>query len=372
MKILHTADLHLDSAFCSDSLSDASARRERQREVLKKIFRCALENECDMILIAGDLFDTAFITPETTELCLSLLSDFKKPIVIAPGNHDPYIDGSFYKSAHLSENVFVFTAPELQYFDIPALGVTVGGWAFTSSAMTKNPLEEQAVQRQNENIMILCAHADLDSPTSRYAPVLTSDIFRHGFDYAALGHIHNPKDGDGNIRYCGFPEGRSFDEQGEGGVLIVTIEAGESPHIEKVVISELEYVTRELSVDGMSDGGEIANTIVSEIKRISSHGRTALRIRLTGVISSDMLPDLRAIESAEWENVVSLTLYDDTLRLPDRSFLEKDTSLRGEFYRTLKGKLMSDDTDERRLALRALRIGLAAIDGKDFTQGGRA
>ena len=78
MKFLHTADLHLDSAFCGDGVFGAEARRERQRELLKKIFRIAEDEACDMILIAGDMFDTSFVTPETRKLCLSLFEEFKK------------------------------------------------------------------------------------------------------------------------------------------------------------------------------------------------------------------------------------------------------------------------------------------------------
>ena len=72
MKILHTADLHLDSAFSGGTHTNAEARREQQREVLRKIFRLAEDERCDLILIAGDLFDTSFVTPETRKLCKTL------------------------------------------------------------------------------------------------------------------------------------------------------------------------------------------------------------------------------------------------------------------------------------------------------------
>ena len=54
----------------------------------------------------------------------------------------------------------------------------------------------------------------------------------------------------------------------------------------------------------------------------------------------------------------------ETLPQMDGDYLERDTTLRGELYRTLLPKLTSENADERRLASRALRIGLAAIDGR--------
>ena len=50
MKFLHTADLHLDSAFCSSGALGAEQQRQRQRELLKKIFNLANKESCDIIL----------------------------------------------------------------------------------------------------------------------------------------------------------------------------------------------------------------------------------------------------------------------------------------------------------------------------------
>ncbi len=373
MKFLHTADIHLDSAFCSVGVTDAQALRERQRSVLKKIFATAKEEECDMVLIAGDLFDTVFVSPETRSLCLALFADFKNPIIISPGNHDAYVDGSFYKSVALPENVYVFTSSELQYFDFPKLNTTVAGYAFTSAAMPKDPLASPPPVRHNERVLLLCAHTELNVPTSRYAPALTSDIVRHRFDYAALGHIHKHEMVSDNIVYCGFPEGRSFDEQGEGGVMIVTANGVEPPVVERVIISEISYVTAELSVDGACEPDEVARSVRAEIdKHIARYGKVALRIELTGSVTPEATEGVRELEATVREGLVSLRITDSTLALPDKSFLEKDTTLRGAFYRSLLSGLYSDDADVRARSLRALRIGLAAIDGKNFTDGGRS
>ena len=370
MKILHTADLHLDSAFSRGTHTNAEERRERQREVLKKIFRLAQDENCDLMLIAGDFFDTSFVTPETAKLCTSLFSKFAKPVIVAPGNHDPYAEGSLWRGS-LPENVYVFSSTELQYFDFPELSITVGGYAFCAAALPKNPLEGQEPKsRQGEKYTILCAHADLDMPTSRYAPVTSLDIRRMGFDYAALGHVHNPDRGvDGNIRYSGFPEGRSFDERGDGAVIILSDETGELV-VEKRIVSERKYVICQVLADGLSTAEEIEDAIAREIEKQVKNGTTNLRIELCGVLPDGALPELFSIEKKKWEGLSELEMIDSTLCLPDGEYLAKDTTLRGEFYRSLLTELYSDDAAERRTALRALRIGLAAIDGKNFTEGG--
>ena len=370
MKILHTADLHLDSAFCASTPTEADARRREQREVLKRIFATAKENDCDMMLIAGDLFDTVYVTPETAELCLSLFSDFGKPVVISPGNHDPYVRGSFYKT-NLPENVYVFSSTELQYFDFPELGVTVAGYAFTSQSLPTSPLAAPAISRNNESVLLLCAHAELDTPTSRYAPVMSADIRRHGFKYSALGHVHNIPKAAEDIRYCGFAQGRSFDELGDGGVLIVKINENGSLDVTEHIVSEQRFLWEEILVDGLGDTSNIEHVVREKISTLLNGKKTHLRIELTGTTDVDPSPVISAIKADDFPSLCSLRIINDTLCIPDIDFLRKDPSLRGELYRVLEGKLMSDEPSERALALRALRIGLAAIDGKEFTDGGR-
>ena len=373
MKFLHTADVHLDSAFCAATPTEAEERRKYQRDTLVRIFELAESESCDMILIAGDLFDTVFVTPETAALCLELFSAFKKPVIISPGNHDPYVDGGFYKSSSLPKNVYVFSSPELQLFDIPEIGVTVAGYAFIASALPSAPLTAELPRDVGDgNILLLCAHTEIDAPTSRYASILSSDIQRLGFDYAALGHVHNPPYISETVRYSGFPEGRAFDEDGEGGVYIVTLEKNAEPLIERRITSRLCFKQAELSVDGASSAEQIREAIQNEIKKYSEQGVTHLRLELFGVVRDGVTEELNLCKDTLGTEFTSFEIENATLSLPDGSYLEKDVTLRGELYRTLRPMLFSDDSAERSRALRALQIGLLAIEGKNFTDGGKA
>ena len=95
MKLIHCADLHLDSPM--ESNLPVEKARERRTEILatfSKLVSHADENGADAILIAGDLFDSGFVTKETTELLVSLFSSVPScRFVIVPGNHD-YIWGA--------------------------------------------------------------------------------------------------------------------------------------------------------------------------------------------------------------------------------------------------------------------------------------
>lgn len=367
MKILHTGDLHLDSPFCSDLGAKADEKREAQRDLLRRIFACAKEEKCDLILIAGDLFDGRSATPETTALLQKLLRECACPVVISPGNHDPYVEGSFYQRAELPDSVYLFTSNELQCFEIEELHTRVFGYAFTSSFLSESPLVGATIPEKDGWCHLLCAHADLTSPISRTAPVTEGDILRGGFDYAALGHIHKPPLlHSEQIRYCGFAEGRSFDELLEGGVLIVTLEEGACPTVERKILSNACYDIVELDLSSASDEASILALIEGSIASSAQKGVTHLRLLLSGCADPETLSPVLDKANQNENDLTLLEIQNLTIPVADGNFLKTDPTLRGALYRTLLPRLTDEDPVVRRRAAKALQIGLCAIDGRSI------
>ena len=368
LKILHTGDLHLDSPLSSLDFSVAEKIRDEQRHAFEKMMRYAIENDIDMVLIAGDLFDGKYISANTKELAVSLFSEFKKPIIIAPGNHDPYSLVPFYRSDALPKNVFVFSSEELQRFDFDELDVSVFGYAFVTPSLEHSPLASYTFAIMGNRIRLLCAHADTTAPVSKYAPVSVSDIERFDFDYAALGHVHNPPQIESKktpINYCGFLFGRSFDELGDGGAYVVSVD-GEQASAERVKFSEHCFLREELDVSGVSSAKEISDKISEYILGKGYGKNVSLRLTLIGSVPFDIIINEKALESTSSE-ISELQIRNNTFPLHDSDYLMRDPSLRGELYRTLLPKLSSDDPDERQCATKALRLGLCAIDGISLT-----
>lgn len=357
MKILHTGDLHLDSPFCSSNTLEADSRRAEQTDVLRRIFALAKDEACDLILIAGDLFDGRYVTPETEEKVIELFGSVTCPVVISPGNHDPYVNGSIYKNTRLPENVYVFSSNEVQCFDFDGLKTRVYGFAFTSASLNVSPLAVGQSARGDGYINLLCAHADLSSPVSRYCPLTVGDIERFGIDYAALGHIHNRAGDDSHtdsvIRYCGFAEGRSFDELGDGGVFLVSFEDGRVSDVERRVVSVQKYEMLELDVTDVEDRAQIESLIKEKIKEIAGEGILHLRVSLVGSFGDGTLPDADGLLSDIGEPLASLEIRDLTVPTRDVSSLSQDVSLRGAFYNALYAGLIDDDPEVRAKTARA-------------------
>ena len=368
MRILHTGDLHLDSAFSSFGARDAEKYRELGRALLKNIFECASCEKCQMILIAGDLFDSRFVSNDTRALFVSLVRKSEIPVVISPGNHDSYGENSFYATIEKENipNLFIFNSASLQVFDFDELRVRVVGYAFLSSVLNENPLLNSRMPEDNGYLKLLCAHADTSSPLSRYAPISNTELMRFGFAYSALGHIHNPEDAPSNarIRYCGFAEGRSFDELGEGGVYVVDVDEI-SCEARRITLSSRAFFAETMN----AGAGDIAlsDKARSFIKSKCFPQNSYLRLSVTGNADAQAVKALKndAQTIAEEMELELLEIIDLTLPLYDGKYLEKDVTLRGEVYRTLLPKLTSADPNEKKQAILALKIALAAIDSNN-------
>ena len=86
------------------------------------------------------------------------------------------------------ENVHIFTEPEIETVELPELGCTVHGAAFTAPHRTDRALEGFHAPSDG-NLHLLVLHCD-GTPDSRYGPITEEDLSASGIDYAALGHIH--------------------------------------------------------------------------------------------------------------------------------------------------------------------------------------
>ncbi len=367
MKILHTGDLHLDSPFAGLDISRAERRRREMREVFSRMMRFAKESAVDMVVIAGDLFDSAFVTRETVMLLCREFSALSCPVVISPGNHDPYTAGSVWEKTAFPENVHIFKDSSLQRFSFDSLGCDVYGYAFTSAYETECRLGGRVIDPDRINIL-LC-HGDVTSPISKYAPLPPAAIRAFGADYAALGHIHNTQATEAPLKglgaYCGCPEGRDFGECGEKGALMIDI-GKDVTAVDFVRFSKRVYESHNLNVDGAEDMSSVSAAIDSFVKGCGFGEEHLLRINLIGSVSPSLVISTEAL-SENTRGLFYLEIEDSTSPTWNAALLAGDRGIRGELYRTLLPDLEGEDSEKRKTAALALRYGLAALSGEDIS-----
>ena len=371
LRLFHAADFHLGSPFSGFDIRESEQRRAELIDAFAASLSEAVKMGCGAILIAGDLFDCGYVDRDTVKKVFGLLGGTGIPVVISPGNHDPMVRGGVYSTADLPDNIYIFDSPELSYFDFPELSLRVHGYAFESERYTSDPLSAEIVL-SDSFFNVLCAHGDIYSPISTYAPINLRQLEAVGFDYVALGHIHKYTEplklGGTLVAYSGFPEGRSFDECGFGGALAVTLsrEGSFPAEASRIILSKRQYLSESLDVTGLSAKGEVIEAIKGYVSSKKYGKETALRITLTGSTSPSLPTEITA--DAKEMGLAYLEIRNDTLPIFEAEYLENDVTLRGALYRQLLPKLTDPDPETRRITVGALRMGLAALEGKPISK----
>ena len=224
MKILHSADLHLDTPFRGKNREQTQFLRQQLLAVPQKLARLCRQEQCDLFLLSGDLFDG----PWSKESFLSLsnaLEDCQVPVLISPGNHDYVNLDSPYTSQLWPSNVHIFTQPRMESLLLEELDCRVYGAGYRS--MDCGSLLDGFRPRTDARYHIGILHGDPTQADSPCCPVTAQQIQSSGLDYLALGHIHKGgqlRRGKTLCAWPGCPMGRGFDETGIKGALLVTLQ----------------------------------------------------------------------------------------------------------------------------------------------------
>ena len=226
MKIIHCADLHLDSKM-ETNLSVAKAK-ERKKEILNTFERMvdyAAEHHVDAIILAGDMFDTERVTNLTKTRVLKVIQKNSQiDFFYLSGNHD---ESNFIDQIEVvPENLKIFgkTWTSFGCQNIAITGVVLDESNQTSIYDTLN--------LSPENLNIVVMHGQISSYTTKdkNATINLLKLKNKNIDYLALGHVHTYMQGmldkRGVYCYAGCLEGRGFDECGEKGFVLLEIQNG--------------------------------------------------------------------------------------------------------------------------------------------------
>ncbi len=356
VKILHAADLHLDSPFAALEPERARLRRQESRELPERLVDYANDHGAQLLLLSGDLFDGQELYSQTAEMLARALGQFRGQVVIAPGNHDPYHSRSPYGAAIWPGNVHIFRGNRLQKLELPHIGCTVWGAGFTEADCPELPM--QADFAAGDDVQILVLHGDVDAANSRYRPIRTSVLAQSGLDYAALGHIHQYSGvqyaGKTAYAYPGCPEGRGFDEVDDKGFLFGTVDKG-SVQLHFVPFARRRY--RNIAVD--ITGRE---ALAAAQEALQGCTQDICRLYLTGTGTADEVMLRQQLTPLAWQLEVRLQLEEEE----DLWLHCGEDSLRGLFLAELRARYEQAEEKEREIIEQAVRFGCAAMDHRDM------
>ena len=360
MRILHAADLHLDSAFAGLGDEKAALFRQESRDTLRRMVDWGNDHAADVMLLAGDLFDSESLFSQTARTLALALARFRGKVFLAPGNHDFYAAGSSYDAVDWPENVHIFKTDSIEAVELPEKNLRVYGAGFT--ARFEKPLLEGFHAKADGMTNLMVVHGNPTQTASPYNPITPEQLESSGLAYLALGHIHQ-KSGllrRGNTFYAwpGCAMGRGFDELGQKGAYLGEI-SGSGVRLDFLPLSGRKYEI--LRVDAGDDALAAITAALPEDTQNDIY-----RVILTGEAEP---ADIPALQAALAPRFYALTVRDETR--PRRALwagAEEDT-LRGLFLQALKAQYDAAQTEEdrRKIAL-AARCGCAAMDGEEAAE----
>ena len=343
IKILHSADWHLDAPL--QGRSQGEFLRRELRKLPGKIAELARRENCDLMLLAGDLFDGPY-TRESYRAVYEAMEAVKIPVFISPGNHDYLCPDSPYEKEVWPENVHIFTRQQICWVDVENLSCRVYGGAFRS--MDCPALLENF---RAEGFAVGVFHADPVQVSSPYNPVTRRQAEESGLAYLALGHVHKSGMFRAGQTLCAWPRcpmGKGWDETGEKGVLIVSLE--ETARAEFVALDVPKFY--DLSVDAQAG---VASVLPGE------PNDDFYRITLTGEAEAVNLEQLQE----EFSAFPNLQLRDDTRRPVDLWQSLGQDSFEGVYFGLLKDALEHASEEEAQQILLAARISRQLLDGQE-------
>ena len=372
IKFLQCGDIHLDTPYTGLTAEKSEERRRELRNSFSRMMQYVRDRGVDVVLMCGDVFDTVYATNTTAEV---LIREFKNcpdvTFVIAPGRADAYENNPIYTSGRLPSNCKVIMSDKLSRVDINELNVTVYGWGFKESKMTENPLYDRHVDDVSR-INFVCGYADLDGPLgSETCPVSTQDLKKFGADYYAFGSRHQAsateRVGAAFYTYCGSLECTGFENPGIGGANLIIVDnknGGISIDVRKLTFGHLIFATEVIDVTAVNSYNEIINRISRIISEKKYGIETALRIELVGQVEPRFVIPKNL--DSEAFGLYSFDMIDKTVPIYGTEKLRRDMSIKGELFRNLLPMLESEDEEDRLVASRAFRVGLAALESREI------
>ncbi|MBP5255375.1 MAG: DNA repair exonuclease [Lachnospiraceae bacterium] len=362
MKLIHTADLHLDSRLTGNL--DREKAKIRKTEILHTFTRItdyAAENGVSGVLIAGDLFDTASVSATARNVVLAGIAGHPEITFFwLRGNHDRdnFLSG-------LEE-----VPPNLKQFRDRWTSYRFGPVTVTGAELNRENagalFQSLFLEYPDINIVMLHGQEMKSRLKDKTEVIELPSLKNRNIDYLALGHIHSYKaeklDSRGVYCYPGCPDGRGFDECGEKGFVLLHVdEETKQVRPEFVPFSSRTLYTVEADVTGCANTPEIEQAVRAKLGQ-AYPASSLLKVLLTGRVPVECEKDVLYLETVLGRQYFHVRVEDCTELSVNYEDYLYDRSLRGEFVRLV----MADGTLSGEEKGAVIRTGFRALSGEEI------
>ncbi len=290
---IHAADVHLDSPLHGLARYDGVPVEEVRgatRAAFDRLIEAAIDRRVDFLIIAGDLYDGDWRDMGTGLYFTAAMGRLGRAgiaVYLLAGNHDAA--SVITKNLPAIPNVHTFTTRTAQTHRIPHLGVALHGRSFAEREVYENlAAGYPAALPGFFNIGLLHTALGGHAAHAAYAPCTPQELAAKGYDYWALGHVHDHAV-VATAPYIVFPgnlQGRNIREQGPKGVVLVTVEDGEVTRLTPLALDVVRWARVAVDATGTAEIAELHTLIRAAIRAardtLAEERPLLLRVTLSG------------------------------------------------------------------------------------------
>ncbi len=291
-KVVHAADLHLDSPLVGLARYEGAPVAEVRgatRRALENLVSLCLEEDAKLLLLAGDLYDgdwRDYSTGLFFAAQMARLSEIGTRVLWIRGNHDA--QSKITKHLALPEHCRELASKKPETFVLEELGLCVHGQGFYAPAVQED-LSASYPEPVRGALNFGLLHTALSGRPGHaaYAPCDVRALSARGYDYWALGHVHQREvvADDPYIVFPGNLQARHVRETGAKGATLIHVEDGRIARIEARALDVVRFDQLRVDVSAAEGAEDVARAVKDAVRGAlgQADGRLlALRVHVQG------------------------------------------------------------------------------------------
>lgn len=291
-QFIHAADIHLDSplkGLTSFETAPVERIQSATRDAFRNLVQLALDERVAFVLIAGDLWDCDWPDSGPGLFFISQVARLDKagiPVLVIKGNHDAHSQLTT-NIKNWPRNLTMFKHKKAQTELLERWNVAIHGQSYAQQHVLED-LSADYPPPVPGTFNIGMLHTCLDDGGTDYAPACLEKLIQSGYDYWALGHIHDRQDlsCEGvHIEFPGNLQGRSMRETGPKGCTLVTVADDHSVFTRFEALDVVRWEEISIMADEASVDREVREALTGALA--NADGRLlAIRIHITGPVTT--------------------------------------------------------------------------------------
>lgn len=301
MKFLHIADVHLDSPFLGLSFLPSELFGQIKNAIqlsFEKAVNFAIDHDVDLVLLAGDTFDSTHPTPQSKIFFanqIKRLVDRQIQVVMVLGNHDySQIDdlllneSPYFKIIGSNEQIEQVDFMTKSQYKYRVVGFSYQHNHITEDIIAKYPPKSTSIYT------IGLAHAGMKQSSvdqNNYAPFTLNEVKNLNYDYFALGHIHLRQvlSQEPWIVYSGNLQGRHVNEKDAKGFYFGQVdEQSQNTQLQFIDVSPIVWQTVDLILD---EPFKSTTKLCAKIQNLLADNNLRPTLFTVNIIGAELLSD---------------------------------------------------------------------------------